>query len=390
MRKFSLLLLLLLLLAMGSVVAAQDMPCGTLAEADCTFLTDSAAAMATVDSATFTLDLTITTSDGEDETSTTTISGGGAFNGATGLVGVGMMGMMTNPSSATDPTSMLGGLTEGLADFDGEINLIITSSEEDEPTDLQLRLVDGFGYINFDALGLSGDDDDDSSSGTGRGLNLSGWGGVNLIELITRAAEELPEGAMDGAMGGMMGGMAGVGNNPQLPEGFDPELMSSAIVITRLPDEEFNGVTVAVFQTTLDLASVMSDPAMIEAIQQQMAENMPADQEMTPEQSQQMMQGMMALYEGMNFSVITRIGIDDHYIRSIEANMSMDMSGMAAAAPADASVSNGSFSLAFSLTMDQFNEPQTITAPEEPNIVEVDDLLQMMRFFMAPRPARGS
>ena len=61
-----------------------------------------------------------------------------------------------------------------------------------------------------------------------------------------------------------------------MPDGFDPEMMSNAIVVTRLPDEELNGVTVAVFQTTLDLSGVMSNPAVMDMMMQQMMMNINA------------------------------------------------------------------------------------------------------------------
>src|SRR5262245_55497242 len=99
MRKLSVVLMVLLLLAMGSIVSAQDIPCGDLSEDDCALFSGSVGSLLSNDSATFTIDATITTTNDDEET-TTTITGDGSYSGFQGLSSTLMAGMMSADGAA--------------------------------------------------------------------------------------------------------------------------------------------------------------------------------------------------------------------------------------------------------------------------------------------------
>jgi hypothetical protein len=361
MRKLSIVLMVLMLLAMGSFAAAQDIPCGDLSEEDCSLLSGTTEAMGSVSSATFTIDMSITTTEDEEET-TITISGDGSFSGAEGLLGDSMTAMMSDPASAADTSAMMQMFGVAIADLDAALNLNVDAGAGDEIV-IELVLVDSIGYVNFDALGLAG-------MQLGEDLTLPEWGGVNLPELLETMGPQM--GAMMG--GGMPGGgMPGGGTTGGgLPEDFDPESFGQYFIITRLEDDAMDdGTAVAVFEMTVDFAGMMSDPALQEA----MAES---GEEITEAQ----MEAMMSMYENMAFALNVYVGLEDNYLYGFDLALSMDMSAMAATSGTRTSGNPGAVDVAFSLYLADFNAAPEITAPEGAEVATTDQLMSLMGMMM--------
>lgn len=283
------------------------------------------------------------------------------------MIGAGAVAIMTNPSMGTNPMSLFGSFTTALDSFEGELNILIAEEGEDEPTDIQLRLVDGIGYVNFEALGVAG-------LRIGRNMELPEWGGVNLTALFTTLMSDMPDGSIEEMMGGMMGG---TGGSPM--DELDGEVMSNHIMITRLEDSELNGVAVAVFEVSVDFAGLMSDPAMMEMMQEQMTEDLPEGVSI-----EDMGAMMSAMYASMSASVRSYIGLDDNYVYGVEVNFAADSSAMMEALPEGVEVASegGATSLSVGLYLTDHNTEQEFTAPEGAVVAEVEDIAPLFAMLM--------
>jgi hypothetical protein len=360
MRKLSVVLMVLLLLVMGSVVAAQDIPCGDLSEEDCTLLSGIGDSMATVDSATFTIDATIT-STADDEESTITISGDGSFSGVAGMMSSSSIeGMMSDPAAAADPTAMIAAATAMLGNFNGALNLNVDPGTG-SPLDIQLVLVDSIGYVNFGALGLAG-------MQLGEDMTLPEWGGVNLPELIGTFGSSMA-GSMPGMGGATTGGDTGTST---LPEDFDPETFASYITITRGEDDAMDdGTAVATFEIGVDFAGMMSDPSMQEALAEMDEDELAAAQ---------------AMYENMEFSLNVYVGLEDNYLYGVDLGLSMDASALSNLG--DPSEAVGTVDVAFSLYFADYNNAPVVDAPEGAEVATTQQLMSLMGMMMGGPASR--
>jgi hypothetical protein len=380
MRSRLTILTLLLLLCTGLTASAQGMTqfCDNLPQEDCDILTQSQSAMMTLESATFDFNAQFVVG-GEQETQTLGLTGTGAFSGA-GMMG---MAMMNDPAMMSDPAAMLNAFAGALGNFDAELNLQVMLPDEAmnmESLDLQLRLVDGIGYINFDALRASMGESGAQMGGT----ELTGWGGLNLVEVFTRLNEQ-------GMLQGMQGQMQ---TTPPDMEAY-MALVQNYVTVERLPDVE----GAAVFQTTMDLAGLYADPAFWETMG------------MSEAGSDPQMAQMGNLFEGASFVSTTTIGLEDYYIRAVTMNMVWNMPtvtgttapdtgmmpttdaggtpsamtegtpeaapGVGGAAP-DGSMVPNTLNVSFTMTFDNFNSAPAITAPENATIAETDQVLGML------------
>ena len=154
MRKFWFLATLLILCLIVPVTAAQDQTtfCGGLSERDCADLTAYEEANASVDSAAFELEFVMAI-DAEGEKLNLDVAGTGAYSGVQAMAGVAMddpMALMTGDG--------LGTLIKALSgDLDLTVNLPaeMTDGTTPETVNVHVMLVNGIGYIDFDALSAS-------------------------------------------------------------------------------------------------------------------------------------------------------------------------------------------------------------------------------------------
>jgi hypothetical protein len=351
------LVLAIALLGISGIASAQTMPviCGGLSEADCAILQQSQQAMLTLTSSDVALDLSLDIADIPDMPGTVSmgISGTGAFSGD----------LSTIPSSPdavasmmSDPQAYSEFLQSALTAFDGELNLLIslppdlTAGMINGDLPVNLRLVDGIGYIDFDALATALPADATAGMPTG-------WGGLDLTELTTMLASQMS------AMGTMP-------TDASAAAMTDPTFMEQFITITRLPDATAaDGAAVAVFETTIDYAGLMNSPEM-QAMMEQSMQSAGAD---AATMDMSMMSGM---FEGLELSSTTTIGTSDFYTRSTTVTFAWDMSSMMSAGE-DVTALGGtpSFNMDMSIEMSNFNGGQSITAPEGANIATLGDLM---------------
>ncbi len=370
MRKPGLIALLLILCISGSAFAQSSMPvfCGDLSSADCTILTNARTASQTLDSASFnlTVNTTVTNVPNMQEPVTIGVTGSGSYAGLAALHNSDMTMMQTNPGAF---------ISNVLANFDGDLTLtvnlppeVVADAGAGTPSSitLQLRLVDGFGYINFDTLKAL-------MSDMG-GMNLSGWGGLDLASLLKAALQQMPD--MFSNMGGMSSGM----NMGSMMQQFtDPTFIGKFVTIART--DAGTGDT-ATFETKVDLSTLMAQPEFQDMMRQQMQAQ---SQTMTAQEIDQAISMVGEMYKNTTITVDEEIGLSDSFIHSIHGTINVDTSAMMTAMnsmdsttptpamPEPAPVVNVDFSLTYS----DFNSAPAITAPANAAILPWQSLLGM-------------
>jgi len=364
-------LFLILMLLFGGAALAQDAPvfCGDLAEADCTLLTESQAAMAALDSssANFEMNVLIDGIPDMDEPLSFSLNGTAAYTGGDAARAL-ASDISPDAASMEDIGALMGVAADalGVIDLDLQLQLALppelASEMGDEfPSDLSLevKLVDGTGYVNTDTLkAFLGE------------AEVSGWYGLDVAGLLRMLGPQLA-GMMDGmsAFGMNMGANADI-----LAMAQDPARMADFGTIARTDDGSSDTAT---FEITIDLAALYSDPAMVQLLRDQMTAQMEATgQEISSEEIDQALEMVTTMFEDMDITVIETIGTTDKYVHSIQVSFTMDMAQMMAAAGETGAAPKVSFDM--TITQDQFNAVPEITAPEDATIIPLESIGQMM------------
>lgn len=340
MRKFSLFVLLTLLLALmtsGTVFAQTDTAvfCGDLNADDCALLEGAQTAMQDLSAASFTLFADIQVEE-DGENSSISLVGSGAFSGVS-----------MNGGTNTDGVSGLEDSIAGLRDFNGELMLTITLPPEDTGSadmpnslTLELRLVDGVGYINFDPLQPLINDP-----------SFTGWGGLDLASLIGELLDENP------ALLEQLGAMGGVDTNTV--SDFDMEQIEQYITVERTDDASTD---VAAFEFTVDLAGLAEDPQFSDLINEQM------DGQGSEGMSETERQEMRDLLENATLLVREEIDTVSGRIDTLSLEFDLDASTME---------DGGMVMVTIMIDYDYENVP-TISAPDDASVLPYQQLLGML------------
>jgi hypothetical protein len=359
MRKF--VLLLLLALALSVLVPAsfaQDAPetfCGDLSAEDCDLLTQ--ASEAEVNSGTANFNLQIDLQNIPDVPNLTiSLAGDAAYNvDAAALESLSM-------DEATEMTAeeSLVALTTALSAFDGELNLTLTLPEElaaeagipSSSIPLELALVDGIGYINFDTL-------DPLTGGMLAQQGLEGWGGINFIDLITQLVAENPEMLDQLDMASAGAGMTDM-DMSQL------EGLEQYVSVSRSADVDGQ----AVFVTDIDFGGFVSDPAFQDLIAESMESS---GQAMSDAELQQALGILQVLGQQSSLSVTQSIDPATGFTTGGEFNLNMDLTSLLAAS---GETVDGEAFLSIVGTIDYSGlNDTTVTAPADANIAPTEMLL---------------
>ncbi len=353
MRKMILLLLLSLLLTVGfgSVAQAQDPAslvfCGTLDEADCNLLKQSATAMAGLSSASFDFNLQLSINSADTGPIDLGLNGVGSFTDApTGL----------NASAMSNPAALVESLPGLLRQFKGDLSLTLklpqllldqmSASGTAFPAEAQLdlRLVDGIGYINFDSLKPIMD-----AAQPGLSQQFKGWGGLDLVTLITQALAENPE-----ALSQMTEGATA---------SMDPEAMAmlsslqNSVNITRVGEAD-GAVT---FNVALDFAALANNQEFLNYIREQAeAQGEPIDEA----EFQKGIAALPALADAVNFSSSQTVESATGFVRSTTFNLAIDSSKLPAEMTQGSTDAPVTMSVSGTINYANFNSAPAITAPE--------------------------
>ncbi len=370
MRRIFTLIALVLLLSAGSGVLAQEAPtvfCGNLAQADCDLLTQSHTTMQTVDSgnASFNLNVNLSGIPDAPDNMNFSITGTGAFAGSGALNSLSDMG--TDPA-AMEFGTMLPALLSALETFSGEISLVVNippELAEDIPATipLNLRLVNGVGYIDFDALQPITNDP-----------SLTGWGGLDFVSLVRDLLAQQPDlfDQLTDMSSMSMGGM----DTEMMMQFNDPSFLARFLSIQRAVDEGGS----AVFETTIDFNALMSDPELQDTIREQITDQAAMQGEtMTQEEIDMALEISTQMFENSTFTVREVIDPATGYKRSTSVSMVLDMSSLAELAEEQGESMDAAPIIAFdfSVSLDNHNSTAAINAPENASLFPYQMLLGM-------------
>jgi len=364
MRKFVLVVLLVALCTLvGGVSAQAETYCGELSADDCAILQASAEAMAGLTSATatFSLDFSMVGVPDAPGDITLNLAGDATWSGdPEALAGM----AEPSPEMMQDPAAMMAMAGEALGALNAELNLSLTVPAEmaagmggfPEQIDLQLRLVEGIGYVNFDTLAPL-------LAGSPQGEMLQGWGGLNLVEALTTMGPMLS--------GGMMGEM------PEMPEmGTDGgEMSMEGINITRGADED----GAAVFTTTLDTAAILGNPVF----QQQFRSQMQSQGQMTDEEIDALLTALAETPDAITLTSSTWIDQETNYNLggTFEMTIALDafasMAGEDSAAAAEA-LGDSVITISGELAYDNFDAAPAVEAPADATIITMEQFFNFL------------
>jgi hypothetical protein len=361
MRKFIVLILLTLILAatvIAPAMAQDDVFCGELSADDCAILENSNSVMNGLTSATADLDIQIDVENIPDvPTININLSGTAAYSADMSALAALSSGEPLEGEAALDA------LLEAIGGFDGSLDLVLTVPQDFAATaglpfselNLELALVDGVGYINFDAL-------DEAFGGLLAAQNLTGWGGINFVDLINQAIADDPT-LLDQFTTGLS---AGSTVDPAALAGI--EGLADYITITR--EGDMDGA--AVFTTNIDFGGAVSDPAFQDFIQQTIEAS---GQALSDSDFQQAI-GLLQLV-GNDVTLTSTQFIDPAtgYLRSTEVNFSLDLTTLLAAS---GQTVDGDSIVSIVLTVDYSGQNETtVEAPAGATIATMEDLENM-------------
>lgn len=376
MRRSLLLLVLLLAVFSGSAMA-QEFPqtyCGDLAESDCSILTESATAMRGLTSAAFNFQMDFGMSDIPefDGDINFSLSGDGAyaFDAAT------LSALMASPADMMDMMQNMEELPQMLQDIlkgiSADANLVMTLPQNlpdmDRPlpdkVGLSIRMVDGIGYVNLDKL----------AELDPRGDLPRGWQGLDIATLAGQALAQQSD---------SLSGMPNMDMNMDMMSMFaNMEFVNDHITVTRAADATVEGQTAAVFNTSIDLGGLFSDPAYQEMLLGQiesMTESMGSGEMPSQSDLDDIMTLYSTLFDGLEFNTTQTIGIDDHYVyqTAMTLDWALDLSSMGAAFGETSSTNIPPINISFDFeaNLSQFNNAPEITAPEDAEMVPLRELM---------------
>ncbi|MBK8029563.1 MAG: hypothetical protein IPK17_08610 [Chloroflexi bacterium] len=218
---------------------------------------------------------------------------------------------------------------------------------------MELRLVDGVGYLNFDPLQPLINDP-----------QFTGWGGLDLAGLIGALLEDNPE--IFNELGSMA---AGSGVNPEMFTNMDTQAVEQYLTITRT--DEGSGAN-ATFETTVDFAGLLADPAFQDTLRQQMDAS---GQGMTEADQQEAFDQVSSAFQ--DASLLIRQEVDTASGRTASLSVEFDVAVTDAEDPSE----NGSAAVTAMINYDYENVP-TITVPENASVLPYQQLLGMVGGMM--------
>ncbi len=190
---------------------------------------------------------------------------------------------------------------------------------------MSVRMVDGYVYIDTDALAESFPDlaADLESSG------VSGWIGFDMAGLL---AQQMTAGEpVDDSM--MQSMQANIAINQLMMDEEIRSLLEPYITVERLDDEERDGEPVAVFATSVNLQRLVARPDFTQLLRQ-MAETLSAASGAPIDEQElgmtilgiQLLSNMLA--RSFTFEVLQVVGIDTPYLYDSSMFVQFDLSGL--------------------------------------------------------------
>ncbi len=353
-KKFLVLSILMLLIVPFASVNAQSTSegpiqyCEILPDTDCQILIQSEAVMADVSSVAFDMSIAYDIAMVGDDMPPGMDNINFAFDG-TGSVAIdgSVFSKMTDMAS-TDVEGYIDEipalLDEMLSSINGEMSLNLTLPEMmgmmmggDVPENIPVNLIMKDGVYALDVATLS--------EAIGEESNGMTWVGVDLSTMYQTLFAEMDIAEMfDPSMLEMM-------------TGFGETDITDAVTITRLPDTDVNGTSVAVFEVNMNYGMLM-DTMMSEGG----IANLYSDMGM----SQEEIDATLSILDSMVLSYRQYVGLEDFYSYRYEYMISFAMDGEAMG---DDTLDSMSMAMNMSIDLTDFNVPVNVEIPDNAMIM---------------------
>lgn len=275
--------------------------------------------------------------------------------------------------------------------YDGEVNLTLpediaallsaqVGTAIPEEIRLQIRVVDGYGYLNLEDLVAFAPPE--------QAEQLKGWAGIDLLTLMKAGLQqEMQSGAMDSAQMGSMAGF-GVGNFLNSEEGR--AMIEPYLIVSRDRDDTVGDQDVAVFTHKVDVGKFVGSPLFRDLVISQLdVINQAADTSLTEQEVTEMLTMLTfvgpMLFTGLDFHTTQAIGLEDFYAYRSDFVFNWDLSslvGVAKMVDSDGqmglSAMMGDVAPVINLEVatdasDHNNAPE-ISAPEDAQIIPLESL----------------
>lgn len=370
MKKLMSMMTLLLLLVALVVPASAQMPkafCGDLSEADCAIFTAASESMLKQESASVAMNLDVNVSNIPDAPFNSlafNLAGQGAYHIEPGLLEK-YAALQSDPAALLKDMSQLGTMVSDVFNsFDGQMSLTLTLPDEvvkmaaqnkatiPNKLSVELRMVNGVGYINLSSLA--------ESLPKEAGIP-SGWYGLEIAKLMKNL--------MDITASQMKGMDMPEIDASAYSQFTDPAFLGSFMKVERLADS--NGA--AVFQMTMNLVALADSPAFANMIKQQVEAS---GQKLTEADMKQAIEMVKKMYEGLDMKALYTINLADSTIRRMEMTMNWDLASMMSAV-GESSAKAPVINVAFSADYSDLNAAPAITAPEKATVITAEQAMQM-------------
>lgn len=396
-KKSAMVVLLVFLLLCSAVPAfAQDLPepfCGDLSEEDCGILSSAQEAALEVGSGVYNSEVNFTLA-GVPGLPVEEVSFNLTQDASYALdpeltAQLAAMQMMSAEEMAGNMEEMMDLLLNvyGSLSYDGEMNLTLpediaallsaqAQTTIPEEIRLQVRVVDGYGYVNLEDLAAFAPPE--------QAEQLQGWAGIDILSLMKAGLQEgMQGGAMDSSMAGF-----GVGNFLNSEEGramIEPYLM-----VSREDDDTVGDQDVAVFTNKVDVGKFVGSPLFRDLVISQLdtinaaAETNMTEQEVTEMLTMLSFVGPM-LFAGLDFHTTQAIGLEDFYTYQSDFVFAWDLSSLVAVAKMVDSDGQMGLSammgdvapvinLEIATAASEHNNAPEITTPEDAQIIPLEAL----------------
>lgn len=398
LKKSTMVVLLVFLLLCSSVPAfAQDLPepfCGDLSADDCDILISAQDAALTVGSGVYNseIDFQLAGIPGlpVEEVAFNLTQDASYVVDPELMTELAAMQMMSAEEMAESMDAMIELMLNlyGTLSYDGEMNLTMpediaallsaqAGTAVPEEIRLQIRVVDGYGYVNLEDLVAFAPPD--------QAEQLQGWAGIDLLTLMKAGLQEgmQQEGAMDSSMAGF-----GMGNFLNSEEGR--AMIEPYLIVSRDDDDTVGDQDVAVFTNKVDVGKFVGSPLFRDLVISQLdtinaaAETNMTEQEVTEMLTMLTFVGPM-LFAGLDFHTTQAIGLEDFYTYRSDFVFNWDLSSLVAVAKmVDSSGEMGLsammgdvapvINLEIATDASDHNNAPEITAPEGAQIIPLENL----------------
>lgn len=244
---------------------------------------------------------------------------------------------------------------------------------------VNMRLADGYAYIDMDALAASFPDMQAELAAEG----IDGWIGVDFVGQMRRELDGAIAAPDVSALQSMQMSMA---FNQMMMDETLRSLLDPYIIVERLADEERDGAAVASFRTSLDLGELVSDPGFTQLLRQAADAMVAAAGEEVDEQ--ELRTGILGvqllatlLARSAEFEMVQTVGLDTPYTYDNNVFMQLDLRDLLTMAamsgeeiPDELRGARPIFTFEMNTNYSDFDAAPAIEVPENVEILPLDSM----------------